>query len=170
MVMLGCAVLTGLLLIGLVTGLLPTIALRLQLGTLLAGDATTLAPAMNPNKIALINAAFTPNENLTIGELSLATFVGSTPLAGAAGAQGVGIDPATGDQVVTILAPAGGWRWTCTTAPVSAETIYGYALVDHTGATLLGTNLLTPPITITEVGDLVDLGAVPIDFVNQPMS
>jgi hypothetical protein len=166
----GFAVLAVIAMTVVVGGLLPTLALRLQLGTLLAADATTLAPVSNANKVALVNMAFTPNENMLIGALSFATFTGSTPLAGAAGAQGVGIDPATGDQIVTVLAPAGGWRWTCTAAPVSAETIYGYALTDHGGTTLLGTALLTPPISITEVGDLVDLGAVEITFVAQPMS
>jgi hypothetical protein len=166
----GFLVLAGLLIAGLALGLLPTFAVREQLGNLLAADATTLAPAMTANKIALVNQAFTPNENLTIAGLSFATFTGSTPIAGAAGAQGVGLDPATGDQVVTILAPAGGWRWTCTTAPTTAETIYGYALTNNAGTTLLGTELLPQPITISEVGDLVDLGAVAINFVNQPMS
>lgn len=166
----GLSFLFGLLLVGVMLGLLPTFAVRKQLGTLLAADTTTLAPATNANAIALINAAFTPNENLLIGSLSFATFVGSTPIDGATGAQGVGIDPATGEQIVTILAPAGGWRWTCTTAPITPETIYGYALTDHAGATLLGTALLTTPITISEVGDVIDLGAVEITFVAQPMS
>lgn len=170
MIWIGLLVFAGLVVAGLALGLLPTNDVRSQLGTLLAADATTLAPASNANKIALINAPFTPSGNLNISMLSFATFVGSTPLAGATGAQGVGVDPATGQQIITILTPAGGWRWTCTTAPGSPETIYGFALTDHAAATLLGTQLLTTPEVIQAVGDQIDLGAVDMTLVAQPIS
>src|SRR5579864_4470302 len=74
--------------------MLPMKALRLKLGVLLAADVPTLAPVA-ANKVALVNAAFAPNEALTIASLSFATFTGSAPIAGAAGPQGVGTDPAT---------------------------------------------------------------------------
>lgn len=151
-------------------GLLPMQAVRLQLGALLAADTTTLAPAVSANKIALINAAFTPTENMTIGSLSFATFTGSSPKVGAAGTQGVGIDPATGEQLITILAPAGGWRFVCTVAPATPETIFGFALTDNAGAVLLGVELLPNPITIAVVNDEIDLGAVAMTFVLQPLS
>jgi hypothetical protein len=149
--------------------MLPMIALRLALGNLLAADVALLAPVA-ANKIALVNANFALTENLLLGALSFATFTGSAPLAGAAGAQGVGTDPITGDQLITILAPAGGWRFVCTGAPALPETIYGYALTDSAGAVLLGAALLITPITIRNVGDEIDLGSVPITFVAQPMS
>ncbi len=149
--------------------MLPMIALRKKLGTLLAADVPTLAPAV-PNKIALINAPFSLDENLLIGGLSLATFTGSAPIAGTAGAQGVGTDPLTGDQIITNRAPAGGWRYVCTVAPGAPETIYGFALTDTAGAVLLAAALLVTPIVITAIGDEVDLGAVTIAFVIQPMS
>lgn len=149
--------------------MLPMIALRLQLGNLLAADTTTLAPVA-ANKIALIAAPVTPDENMVLADLTLATFTGSTPIAGATGAQQVGIDPATQEQVITNLAPAGGWRWECTVAPGSPEVIYGFALVDNAGATLLGIGLLPTPVTIQAVSDFVDLGAVEIRLVLAPMS
>jgi len=149
--------------------MLPMKALRLKLGVLLAADVPTLAPVA-ANKVALVNAAFAPNEALTIASLSFATFTGSAPIAGAAGPQGVGTDPATGDQVITILAPAGGWRYVCTVAPGAPETIFGYALTDNAGAVLLGVQLLDVPVTIHNVNDEVDLGSVPITFVVQPMA
>lgn len=150
--------------------MLPMKAVRLQLGELLAADATTLAPAVNANKIALVAAAFTPNENLVAGDLTLATFTGSTPKAGATGAQQAGIDPPTQQQVITNLAPAGGWRWECTAAPASPESIFGFALLDSTLATLLGVALLPAPVAIAAVGDFVDLGAVTLTFVQTPLS
>lgn len=149
--------------------MLPMIALREALGTLLAADVATLAPVA-ANKIALIAAAFANDENLVLGSLVFATFTGSAPKAGAAGAQGVGNDPATGQQIITILAPVGGWRFVCTVAPGAPETIFGFALTDSAGAVLLGAELLPVPITITLAGDEIDLGAIPITFVLQPMS
>lgn len=149
--------------------MLPMKALRLQLGELLAADTTTLAP-VTANKIALVAGAFALSENLVVGSLTLATFTGSTPKAGASGAQQAGTDPVTGEQKITILAPAGGWRWECTVAPGSPETIYGFALLDTTLATLLGAAVLDTPVPIASVGDFVDLGAVEITFVLQPMA
>lgn len=149
--------------------MLPMIDLRLALGELLAADVSTLAPVA-ANKIALVNALFANNEGLIATDLTYASFTGSTPKAGAGGTQQAGVDPITGDQVITILVPAGGYRWECTVAPGSPETIYGFALLDATLATLLGAALLTTPVVITSVGDFVDLGAVTIRFVRNPMS
>lgn len=149
--------------------MLPIKAVRLALGDLLAADVGTLAPVA-ANKIALVADSFVEDENVTLGSLTFATFTGSTPKAGAAGAQQVGIDPATLDQIITNLAPAGGWRWECTGAPASPETIWGYALTDNAGAVLLGIELLPTPIVITNVGDFIDLGSVTLRFVSQPIS
>jgi len=148
--------------------MLPTRDVRTQLGELLAADTTTLAPAA-ANKIALISAPFSPNEDLEFADLTLATFTGSTPKAGAAGTQQVGIDPATGEQVITNLAPAGGWRWECTAAPTPPQSIYGFALVDNAVAVLLATEALATPVTITNVGDFIDLGAVKLTILASPI-
>ncbi len=155
---------------GSMLGLLPMRAVRLQLGELLAADSTTLAPGVSANKIALIAAAFNLNEALVIGDLTLASFTGSAPKAGTTGAQGVGTDPMTGEQLITILAPAGGWRFVCTVAPGAPQTIYGFCLTDNAGATLLAAEQLPSPITIASVGDEIDLGAVAMTFVLRPLS
>jgi len=149
--------------------MLPTKALRLALGDLLAADVATLAPVA-ANKIALVINNFVMDETLPLGAFTLATFTGSTPKAGAAGAQQVGSDPATQDQVITILAPVGGWRWECTVAPAAPETIFGYILTDNAGAVLLGMQLLDVPVTIVNATDFIDLGSVPMRFVVQPLS
>lgn len=148
--------------------MLPMIALRVAIADLLAADIPTLAPAA-ANKIALIAAPFGVNENIVVGDLTFATFTGSTPKAGAAGAQQVGIDPATGEEVITNLAPAGGWRWECTATPGVPETIFGFALLDSTLATVIGVQTIDP-VSIAVIHDFVDLGKVEIRFVLQPMS
>lgn len=150
--------------------MLPTKAIRLQLGELLVADATTLAPAANANKIVLVTNTFTENESKVIGDFTPATFTGSTPLAGATGAQQAGVDPLTGDQVLTILPPAGGYRWECTAAPATPEEITGYILVDNGSTTLLAMKKLAQSVVITNVGDFVDLGTVTMRMVAGPLS
>lgn len=145
-------------------------AVRLRLGELLAADATTLAPATDANIIALIAAPFTESENLTVAGLTLATFTGSAPIEGATGSQQSGVKPATGEQVVTILAPAGGWRWECTAAPTTPEGIFGYCLLSNDGLTILGVTTLPTPQSIAGVGDFIDLGAVELTFTLAPIS
>ena len=149
--------------------MLPMKALRLALGELLAADVTLLAPVA-ANKIALVSAAFALTESIVIGGLTLATFTGSTPKAGAAGSQQAGVQSLTGQQVITILAPAGGWRWECTATPGVPETIYGFALIDDAGAVVLAAAVLDTPVTIAAIGDFIDLGAVSMQFVIRPLS
>jgi hypothetical protein len=148
----------------------PNVALRLELGTLLAADPATLAPAVNGNKIALVMQPFVPTEDLIATDLTYATFTGSTPIQGSTGAQLTGVDPATGEQVLTIKAPLGGWRWHTTATTNLPETIYGFALLDSTLASLYAVQLLPTPIALTESGQEIDLGAVTITFVLQPMN
>jgi len=150
--------------------MLPMVAVRKQVGELLAADATTLAPAASANKVALIAAAFTPSENLVIGDLTLASFTGSAPIAGETGAQQSGTDPATQDQVITILAPAGGYRFECTASPATPESIYGYCLTNNAGTVLLAVAMLPTPVVIATSGDFIDLGAVTLTVVQQPIS
>jgi len=149
--------------------MLPMSFVRKQLGELLAADVDSLAPA-TANKIALVTSLVVPNENLTVASLTFATFTGGAPKSGAAGAQQSGTNPATGEQVITILAPVGGWRWECTAAPTPPQQIYGFGLVDDTLADLWGCALLPTPVTITNVGDFIDLGSVAMTFVLQPIS
>lgn len=149
--------------------MIPKKSVRLALGELLAADVDTFAPVA-ANKIALIASNFTPEENLDLGTLTLASFTGSTPLAGASGAQEAGIDPLTGDQKITNLAPAGGWRWECTAAPVAPETIYGYIIINSAGDDWVAVALFDTPYSIAEVGDFVDIGKAEVTFVIQPMS
>jgi hypothetical protein len=150
--------------------MIPVKSLRLELGTTLAADSATLAPAVNANLISLVVSPFTPNENLAIGTLTLASFTGSTPIAGATGSQPTAIDPFTEQQRIIIKPPVGGYIFTCTVAPSPPQTVYGFILTDHTGATLLAMALLPVPVTISEIGHFVDCGEVNLIFVPQPMS
>ena len=150
--------------------MLPMIAVRLQLGNLLAADATTLAPAASANKMALVINNVGANENLTIADLIFATFTGSAPIAGSTGAQEVAIDPATGQQIITINPPLGGYRWVTGDAVNLPQTIYAKALTDNAGATLLGYERLDPPIALTGAGQQVDVTETTMTVNPQPIS
>jgi hypothetical protein len=150
--------------------MLPVKALRLELGTALAADAATLAPVANGNKIALVVNPFTPNENLVIGDFTLASFTGSTPLVAGTGTQEVGIDPTTGQQSITMKEPAGGWRFACTVTPASPQNVYGYILMDNAAATLLAMQAFDAPITISASGQFIEIPYARLTMVLEPMS
>jgi len=150
--------------------MLPMKDLRLKFGELLAADTTTLAQAANANVIALVKADFNLNEELEVADLTLATFTGSTPLAGGLGTPNVGNDPLTGEQVITLEDPAGGWRWECTVDPAPAETIYGYALLNQALTEVWCAQKFSTPMTISEAGQEITIGAATIRMVLQPAS
>lgn len=150
--------------------MLPTKAVRKQLGELLAADTGTLAPATLANKVALVMAAFTPEENMVPADLVLATFDGSTALNAGTGTQPCGVDPATGQQIVTIKEPAGGWRWETSGVTHLPQTIYGYALLNNDSSALLGIAVLPAPLTLQEIGQEIQIGNVTMTIVDAPMS
>lgn len=150
--------------------MLPMKPVRLRLGTLLAADATTLAPAADNNTVLLIMSDFTPNEDLVPADLTPATFDGSAGLLAELGAQQVGLDPTTGDQIVTIEEPVGGWRWITTGLTNLPQTIFGYGLYNEALDTLLGVTKLDTPITLQGVGEEINLGAIQLRFVLEPIS
>lgn len=150
--------------------MLPTETVRLQLGALLAADATTLAPVTNANKIALIAAPFSLVETIPLASLTLATFTGATPKAGETGPQEVGLDPVTGMQVIQISPPVGGYRWITGDTVNLPQTIYGFCLLDSTLAILLAIAQLPVPITLTAAGQFIEIDPVNLTIVSQPVS
>jgi len=148
--------------------MLPMRTIRLQLGELLAADATTLAPSSAANKVALVMNDFTPSENLNVSNLTLATFDGGNPISGITGTQPVGLDAQTGDQIITISPPAGGWRWEVTGSANLPQTIFGFALLDDTLSTLLASEKFIPPIGLSSVGQEISIGTITIRLNQNP--
>jgi len=149
--------------------MLPMLAIREAIGTDLATSAP-LAQVTALNRVALVINPFTPEEGMALTDLTLATFDGHTALIVASGDQQVGLDPVTGDQIITIVEPLGGWRWITTGTTNLPQTIYGYALYDSTGpGPLLGVQLLPTPIGLTAVGQQINLGTVAFTVVQQPL-
>lgn len=135
-----------------------TNALNLAMMTALAADATSLAPASDANKVALVTNPWSPTPASVKADVTLASGNGLDPLAGATGAQETAVDPTTGDLVITITEPAGGYNWVSSGSITSPITIYGFVLLDSTLATYLGGQLLSTPIVISAPGQLIDIG------------
>jgi hypothetical protein len=149
--------------------MLPMSAIRLKLGTLLAADTASLAPA-TANKMILFSNNVTPIETLLMAALTEANFDGYASIDGTIVAQETGIDPATGDQVITLTPPLGGWHWKTTGVTNLPETIYGFALVDHAKAVLLAIETFEEPVSLTAIGQQIDLGAATMRLVQEPAS
>lgn len=148
----------------------PSQALANQVSTLVAADATMLAAA-TALKLHLSQAAFTPGLGLTVASFTEATFTGYAALAaGATGTQNTFFDPATGNTVVEIKAPVGGWLFKTTASTGLPQTMYGYYLTDSTSATLYGSALLSPTVTLTATGQGVEVPNARFTFPPSPMS
>jgi len=124
---------------------------------LLAADTATLAQAADANVIALIMEPFTPSESTSFDDLTLATFDGSTPIAVGLGTQPEGLDPNTMDAIISMLPPAGGFRFETTGVTNLPQTIYGYALLNDALDTMLGCELLPEPITLNGVNEVIEI-------------
>lgn len=134
---------------------------------LLAADTATLAAA-TAMKVHLVIASFVPALDLeTIGDLTLATFTGSTAKSAGIGTAQTFYDVANGLRSVQVLEPAGGWHWTCTADPASPETVYGWVLTDTAGTTIWGSALLDSPVTISAAGQGLDIDQVRMEFSEQ---
>lgn len=148
----------------------PTFAMANQVSNLVATDTTQLAAA-TATKLHLASASFTPSLSLLIGSMTEATFTGYAALAaGATGAQLNYFDPATGNQIVEVKAPAGGWVFKCTGSTGLPQTIFGSYLSDNGSANLLGSQLLSPSVTLTAANQGLEVPNVRYTFPPSPMT
>lgn len=147
--------------------MLPVKVLRESIGAAFAADTAYLAAASAP-KVKLAMADFTASDDLVVGSLTEATFDGYAAKTPTAGAQQVAVDPVTGEQIVTLVEPVGGWRWVSSGVTNLPQTIYGFYLVDNAGTALLGAEKLDTPVTITASGQEINIGRVTFRFVNPP--
>jgi hypothetical protein len=149
----------------------PTSALANQVSNLVATDTTQLAAATAP-KLHLAQAAFSPSLSLLIGNLTEATFTGYAAIAaGATGAQIRYFDPVTGNAIVEMKSPVGGWVFNCTSATGLPQTIFGYYLTDNGSATLYASALMpSGSITLTASGQSIEIANARLTFPPSPMT
>jgi len=127
---------------------------------LIAADTGTLAPAADKVRVHLIMAEFAPGLQTDFAALTPATFTGSTFKEAGVGTQQMYVDPETGEYVVQLLEPVGGWHWQATDAVNLPQTIYGWAVTDHTDGDTYGSDLFDTPIILTASGQGLNIGTV----------
>lgn len=143
--------------------MVPTTATYLRMINAMAEDTGWLADS-EEMKVHLVIDSFSPALDLTLDNLTLATFTGSAALLAGPDEQQVLYDPLTGKWVIQILEPAGGWTWIATAVTDPVQTVYGYALTDNAGTVLIGTGLLQTPVPIANIGDSVSIPQIRFSF------
>lgn len=144
-------------------GMILTRALWKSQADLLAADTTGFANA-SANKLALYTNNVALNLDMVLGDFTLATFTGSTPLSLGTGVQPTFIDAGDGQYTMMLKDPAGGIVWNCTVTPGSPETCYGVIVTDNAGATLLGASAFDTPQIVSASGQSVVVGDVMTKF------
>jgi hypothetical protein len=136
----------------------PMESLRLAIGDFLAENLPLNQPT-DALLIRLVAADFTPSEGLVPGDLTFASFDGSTAKSPTVATDWqVGTDPATNEQLITAPEPAGGWRWEVTGVTNLPQSIYGFALLTAASAELLAVEKLAAPVTLIAVTNEINLG------------
>lgn len=111
-------------------------------------------------KVVPIKAPYTYSPDMALADLTLADFDGSTPIAQSA-VPSTYTDPLTGDAIIAITAPAGGFQWVTSGVTNLPQSIYGYALTNAAGSVLVAvTDPLTTPLPLTETGQGIDAGEI----------
>jgi hypothetical protein len=139
-----------------------SLTIREKAAQLLAADASTLAPATDANVIALVKAPIAPGEGLLLIDITLADFDGSTPIDVGTGTQPEALDPNTADAIISLLPPAGGFRFETTGITNLPQTIYGYVLLNNAMTKVYASESLATPITLTAINQVIELGTVHI--------
>lgn len=114
--------------------------------------------------VGLILGPYTPDPDNTWTDIANASFTGSTFKSVAAATRVTGVDPATGDRLLVITEPAGGWNWLCTVDPVAPQEITGLwignSTVGFNNGNLVATQELPVPITIDAAGQMLQYGTL----------
>jgi len=137
--------------------MLPTKDLVERMADLLGADTVTLAAPTTFVEIHLAKAPFTPTATLVIGDIEEADFDGYLPLSAASAATQVFTDPATGDVMIQVREPSGGWNFQTSGVTNLPQTIYGFVLTDAAGAVVHGSELLDVPVVLDGAGQGFDV-------------
>lgn len=136
-----------------------------RVAAMLATDVTTLAHATTPAEVCLTTVPFTPQLNMSPAMFTQPTFPGYAPLPSGVGPQQLFGDASTGNLIVQLLEPAGGWHWAVTGTVTTPETIYGYFITSPDGTAIWGAQLFAVPVIINGGGQAVDVDQVRFTFL-----
>lgn len=140
----------------------PTPAVFQRAFILLGSDTVTFQKSdPNENLIILIQVDFNPLANPLIGSLTEATFDGYAARAILADGVPQSNDPATGDSLLDLPPNATSYLWETSGVTNLPQTIFGYAVVNSTKATLYGSGLMpNGPVILTAVNQSVQIPRV----------
>jgi hypothetical protein len=131
--------------------------------TTIAEDPTILA-SLTAMHVHLVVSPFAPSLQLTLGDVTLASFPGSDPKNVGVGAQTVFLDPLTGLLNIQLLEPLGGWTWVSDDVVVTPETVTGFVVTDTANTSLIGSGLIDTPVTIDAEGQAVLIGLIRLQW------
>ncbi len=126
----------------------------------MGADVTWLAEPTTFVAVHLAKNNFTPSPTLAITDLEEADFNSYAALHAASAATQVFNDPGSGNQIVQVREPAGGWHWQTGSSASLPQTIYGFYLTSSDGDTLIGSERFPTPFVLTDTGDGVDIAEV----------
>jgi len=130
------------------------------LGTGFVGAAPFLTATLG--KVVPLKAAYTPGLDLLFAGVTPSNFDGSAALV-QDDEPVVYTDPGTGDTIVNLVEPAGGWQWVVSGTTNLPQQVHGYALLNAAGnAVVAVTEPLENPITLNAIGQGIDAG--PLTF------
>jgi len=140
--------------------MVPTQVMLNAVAAEIKADTTVLANSLFL-LVALVIAPFVPGAGIVLADLTLATFTGYAAIANTSAVILAYTDPATGEWIIEVPTPAGGWHWQVITNTTNLpQTVYGFALLDNTGAIVYGTALLPAPVLLNAIGQGLDVPAV----------
>lgn len=134
-----------------------------RIGKTLVADTAGLGLAATPFKVLLVNVDFDEDDDLDPSAMvaAIATTNGlSTIIPLEVGSQLESIDPATGDIIVTLKTPLGGWRWESTATPGTPETVYGLVVVNEDEDKVYGSKKLSEQFVCNANNQAVDFGTL----------
>lgn len=140
--------------------MIPTQVMLDAVAAAIAADATVLANALFL-KVWLVKVPFVPSASLTVADVTPADFGGSASLSNTSAVILTYLDPATGEWIIEVPPPIGGWHWQTTSGVTNLpQTIYGWACADNTSMILYGTGLLPAPQLLNANHQGIDVPAV----------
>jgi len=137
---------------------IPAAAYYAGLPTGFIGQAPFLTATLG--KVVPLKAAYTPGLTLLFAGITPSDFDGSTAIV-QDDEPVVYTDPGTGDYIVNLVEPAGGWQWEVSGVTNLPQQVFGYGLLNAAGNALVAvTPPLAAPITLNAVGQGIDAGSL----------
>jgi len=145
-----------------------------RMAELLGADTVTLAAPTTFVALHLAKEPFTPGPNLELTDLVEADFDGYVELHAASAATQVYTDPQTGETIIQVREPAGGWFWETSGETNLPQTIHGVYLTSPDGLTLHASGLFDqlglPAVALTGTGQGLSWPQATLRLATIPLS